>query len=514
MPTPLRARALPCLATALAALAALVAGSAEAFARPPAVVRHDAPVEVIVRLRAGVAPSRGVALVRALGGRVSLPPLPVIHGFAARLPRPAARALAQRPEVAAVSPNAPVRSRDAAADGAEARAAAYDRTVQADLAWAEAGATGRGVGVAVIDTGIAGSLPDFRGDGGSRVRAAVVTNPRATSAEDGYGHGTHVAGVIAGDAGDGQHVGVAPGASLISVKVSDDHGATSVLDVIYGLQFVIQHETELGIRVVNLSLSSSVAESASTDPLDAAVEAAWRRGIVVVAAAGNAGTAADAVSYAPGNDPYVITVGAIDDHGTPDDADDDFASWSSRGRTRDGYDKPDVLAPGAHMVSTLAPGSDFARACLDCVVDGRYFQVGGTSMAAAVVSGGVADLLHAHPGWTPDEVKGALVSTGAPLAGSADRVIRIRRALDATAEQRTANAGLTPNSLLAAVLSGQDVQGQSARWRAATWRRTDGPSWASATWRCDCSLDASGDLDPSAATWRSATWRRTTDFAK
>ncbi len=111
-------------------------------------------------------------------------------------------------------------------------------------------------------------------------------------------------------------MGVAPRANLISVKVSDDDGETTVLDVIYGIQFAVDNKDRFGIRVVNLSLSSTVAESYLTDPLDAAAESAWFSGLVVVAAAGNDGTAPDAVSYAPGNDPYVISVGGMDDRGT------------------------------------------------------------------------------------------------------------------------------------------------------------------------------------------------------
>ena len=219
-------------------------------------------------------------------------------------------------------------------------------------------ATGKGVGVAVIDTGIAGGLADFRnGDGsGSRIVASAVTNPDATTAEDTYGHGTHVAGLLAGDSSArgaddplrGRYAGTAPDASLVSIKASDDHGDASVLDVIYGIEFAVEHKDEFNIRVLNLSLESTVAESYRTDPLDAAVEAAWFQGIVVVTAAGNRGSDSDAVDYAPGNDPYAISVGAVDDQGTKQTKDDLRADWSSRGTTQDGYAKPDLYAPGAH----------------------------------------------------------------------------------------------------------------------------------------------------------------------
>ena len=157
-------------------------------------------------------------------------------------------------------------------------------------------------------------------------------------------------------------MGVAPAANLISIKASDDEGNATVLDVIAGIQFAVDHKAEYNIRVLNLSLESSATESYKTDPLDAAVEAAWFKGIFVVAAAGNRGPGGDAVSHAPGNDPYVVTVGAVDDKGTKEIADDEPTSWSSRGTTQDGFAKPDIYAPGAKIVSNLAPGSKYTRA--------------------------------------------------------------------------------------------------------------------------------------------------------
>ena len=238
---------------------------------------------------------------------------------------------------------------------------AYPFSVLAPQSWAMA--TGEGVGVAVIDTGIDGALPDFADENGdSRVVAAVVTNPDAKTAADTYGHGTHVAGIIAGDSGRrdvvdpawAKYIGIAPRANLIAIKASDDEGRGTILDAIYGLQFAVDHKDEFNIRVVNLSLSSTVAESYKTDPLDAAVESAYFHGILVVAAAGNRGAAADATAYAPANDPFALSVGAVDDQGTAERTDDATAEWSSAGVTQDGFAKPEIAAPGAHMVSTLA----------------------------------------------------------------------------------------------------------------------------------------------------------------
>src|SRR5205085_658038 len=163
----------------------------------------------------------------------------------------------------------------------------YPDSVQAPKAWSTS--TGKGVGVAVVDTGIAGTLPDFRtsqSDSTSRVVATVATNPYATSDNDSYGHGTHVAGIIAGNSSNrpnsdslkGDYVGVAPDANLVSVKVADEKGDATLLDVIYGLQFAVDNRDAYNIRVINLSLESTQAQSYKTDPLDAAAEAAWFNG--------------------------------------------------------------------------------------------------------------------------------------------------------------------------------------------------------------------------------------------
>jgi serine protease AprX len=466
---------------------------------------------VIVRFKPGTAPAAQRAAVRAAGGR-GLRDLHVINALAARLPGPGARALARSRDVAAVTPDAPVAPsyrRSVLTWTPSLLGTTFDQTTRALAVWAASlgTATGRGVGVAVLDTGIAGSLPDFKAaDGSSRVIASAVTNPDATTAEDRYGHGTHVAGLVAGDgrglgtadARYGRYMGTAPAANLISVKVSDDHGNATLIDVIAGLQFVVDHRGEYGIRVVNLSLDSTVAGSYRTDPLDAAAEAAWRHGIVVVAAAGNLGTAPDAVSYAPANDPYVITVGAVDEQGTAAVTDDTIPTWSSRGRTQDGFAKPDVLAPGAHIVGPLAPGSDFAALCPTCVVDGGYIRLSGTSMAAPIVAGVVADVLSVHPGWTPDQVKGAL-----SLQRSGE--VAADLAVLAPPTIRKANIGLAPSTLLTP--SG-DIDYTRASWGRASWTAAVGDlraSWGRASWGCDCAgLTAGTGL--TRASWGRASW--------
>ena len=218
-----------------------------------------------------------------------------------------------------------------------------------------------------------------------------------------------------------------------------------MLDVIYGLQFVVDHKNTYNIRVANLSLESTVAESYKTDPLDAAVEAAWFKGIVVVAAAGNRGSASDAVKYAPANDPYVISVGGVDDMGTDDQHDDKLADWSSRGLTQDGFDKPEVTAPGAHITSLLAPNSAFKTLCPSCVVSNEYMKIGGTSMAAPMVAGAIALMLQEDPSLTPNEVKGAILETTRSIRAAGDE-LEVDDAVD-EGDDSTANKGLTPNTM-------------------------------------------------------------------
>ena len=501
-------------------------------------------VEVIVQFETGVPEPAARDAIRVAGGE-SGRSAPLINGVMARMTAGDAERLSWDTRVRAVSLNAAVES-EAALDPAKL-ATSYVHSIRAERMW-NAGYTGKGVGVAVLDTGIQGDLPDFsrsETDGTSRVVASVVVNPGATGPGDSFGHGTHIAGLIAGNgfnrpAGDalqGRYAGVAPDADLISVKVSDENGGATLMDVIEGLQWVVENKAQHNIRVANLSLKSSVAESYKTDPLDAAVEAAWFNGIVVVAAAGNMGSAPDAVSYSPANDPYVITVGGVDDKGTKGIEDDQLATWSSRGRTQDGHEKPDVIAPGAKLVSTMAPGAKYRALCPSCIVDGHYFRVGGTSMAAAVVSGEIAQLLQAHPGLTPNQVKaivykrsrpvtsdvsssGALVdANGEPLpttVTSTSTVAGAEVAADkaiANPTTESANAGLTPNDLIDPATGNIDyaraswtraswteaVDGMRASWTRASWTRA---SWTRASWTA--SQQACSDFER--ASWTRASW--------
>jgi serine protease AprX len=392
---------------------------------------------------------------------------------------------------------------------------AYPDSVLAPQAWASA--TGAGVRVAVIDTGIDGTLPDFWDrSGASRVIASVVTNPGAATAGDSYGHGTHVAGIIAGDgrnrtASDpvaGRYVGIAPEADLISVKVGDDDGNATILDVIYGLQFVVDHKDAYNIRVVNLSLESTVAQSYRTDPLDAAVESAHFHGILVVAAAGNRGATPEAANFAPGNDPFALTVGAVDDRATADRSDDAYTEWSSVGRTQDGFSKPEIAAPGSQIVSTLAGGSDFASLCPSCIVDDEYIRAGGTSMAAPVVSGVAALVFQRHPDWTPDEVKSTLIATARNLGGGVDEV-NASAAVAAETPSPGTSAGIVPNDLVDASSGAIDYTRSS--WSRSSWSTAPESliaGWARSSWSCACFVSEGDAIDPTRSSWSRSSWSR------
>jgi serine protease AprX len=496
------------------ALAAALLGGLVAAA--PATAAAQAPATYIVQLRAGVPDAHGRALVRASGGHVT-GSVRLIHALVAHLSVAQARALRQAADVRALTINARVRPQDVV-NGSRLQTA-YPWSVSAPYAWPSA--TGEGVGVAVIDTGIAGQLQDFVDDDGtSRVKASVVTNPDATTANDTYGHGTHVAGILAGNGGardpsdpDFLHyIGLAPDANLISIKAADDDGNATVLDVIYGLQFVVDHQAAYNIRVVNLSLESTTAESYRTDPLDAAVESAYFHGILVVAAAGNRGATADAGDYAPGNDPWALSVGALDDNGTATRSDDTVASWSSSGTTQDGLPKPNILAPGAHIASTLAPGSAFASLCPSCVVSGGYFRAGGTSMAAPVVSGAAALVIQRHPDWSAAQVKAALVATGRSVSGTNVREVNAAAAVQLSSPPASVDPNLPQNDIVDA-RSGE-IDYTRSSWSRSSWSTAVGDlgaSWARSSWSCTCP-GGDGQVDPTRSSWSRSSWSTKWDY--
>jgi serine protease AprX len=290
-----------------------------------------------------------------------------------------------------------------------------DQVVGASSAW-QSGADGHGIDVALIDTGVtpvnglsaSGKLvygPDLSFDS---------QNPD-TAYLDGYGHGTAMAGIIAGNDGTtGGYQGVAPAARIVSVKVGASSGAADVSQIIAGIDWATQHAHDpgLNIRVINLSLGTDSMQAYQVDPLAHAAEEAWRHGVAVVVSGGNDGTATNAVAD-PAIDPFLIAVGAEDPAGTVTPSDDSVASFSQRGT---GNRHVDLVAPGAYVYGLLAPKSTLASQYPAAIFGGRFLRGSGTSQAAAVVSGMVADLLSARPALTPDQVKQALTSTAVRIS--------------------------------------------------------------------------------------------------
>lgn len=298
----------------------------------------------------------------------------------------------------------------------------YPAWVGADQLHAS-GIDGSGVAIAIIDTGLWPKVSNELAvvDGVNTVGRATDRERRLFSpgrVRDESGHGTHITSVAAGRelSADGFYEGVAPGADIVVVRAFDDNGYGSYVDVIEGIQWVIDRQAALNIRVLNLSFSADPQSYYWDDPLNQAVMAAWEAGIVVVTSAGNTGPEPMTVGV-PGNVPYVVTVGSVDDNHTPDDRSDDFlSSFSSTGPTHEGFVKPELAAPGGHMLAHMNPNGTIAKSYREYMHESNhYFTMSGTSQSAAVISGVAALVLQADPTLTPDDVKCRLLSSAKPV---------------------------------------------------------------------------------------------------
>jgi serine protease AprX len=456
------------------------------------------------------------AVVDAAGGRV-MRRIALVHGVAARVPHGALARLRHADGVrAAVADRALAPRGDTAVDPDAGLTLRQVRTViGADRL---APVLGSPVDVALVDTGVApvrgldgGNVvdgPDFSADGGVRGQQHL----------DSFGHGTHMAGIIAGDDPTANFDGVAAGAArVVNVRVGDHLGATSLSRVLAGIDWTVRNRSRggLDIRVLNLALGAQVDGSYRNDPLAYAVEQAWQRGIVVVTAAGNGG-ATDGHLDSPAYDPYVIAVGAADTVGTVSTADDvlaDFSSIGSADRT------PDVVAPGVGIVSLRVSGGLLDESYPGARIGTSWFRGSGTSQAAAVVSGAAALLLERRGDLDPDEVKAALRATAHPLAGADVRgqgagTIDVAAAVTArlrNTDQRWPRAGEGGSwrirggfgpELAVEPNRGQDWSSRrwsSRRWSAEEWasRRWSADDWASRRW--------SGD-DWSSRRWSGFAW--------
>jgi subtilisin family serine protease len=490
-------------------------------------------VSVIVRERPGAtAPDR---VIKAVGGAVGRR-FAALDSLVAEVPRSAIPVLQTAQGVVSVTPNVRLHllsgvysSTSGSYSEASDPYSIYNLTqhVGAQKYWA-AGYTGKGVDIALIDSGVAPV-------DGLTASGKVVNGPDVSFESqapnlrylDTFGHGTHMAGIIAGRdneavagsyVGDSTHfIGVAPDARIVSIKAADSHGATDVSQVLAAIDWVVQHKNDngLNIRVLNLSFGTDSNQEYYLDPLAYAVEVAWFKGIFVSASAGNQGfgTALDGLSD-PAYDPYVLAVGASVSQGSSYSGDSvaSFSSVSLRVRT------PDVVVPGAHVQSLRDPGSyvDVKNSSTG-LINSRFFRGSGTSQAAAFASGVAALVISQRPSATPDQVKALLKSTAVALAfasssseGSGEVNLAstlkasvplfstqsyLRSTGTGTLEASRGNAHLVANGV---TLSGeQDIfghavntttlaslEGKASAWSGGVWNGNtwEGSGWTASTW--------------------------------
>jgi serine protease AprX len=414
--------------------------------------------------------------------------------------------LARMPGVAAITTDAPVQLA-----GGLSSTQQWPFVSGVARGWANVtnGSLAQPPAIAIVDSGIDASRADF---GGRVIKQVTLTSLTGNSPGDGRGHGTFVAGIAAGSAPG--YTGAAPTAPLVSLDVMDDQGMALTSDVIAAADWIYQNKAAYNIRVANFSLHSTALASVFWDPLDRAVEKLWFSGVVVVTAAGNYAVNGQksGVLYAPGNDPFVLTVGADDVSGSVSTNDDTAAPWSSYGYTLDGFAKPDVAAPGRYMIGPTAMTSTLAAERPASIVAPGYIQLSGTSFAAPVVAGTAAYLLALHPAWTPDQIKGAIMLT-------AKRTPSALPLSEGVGEIDAAGAALVssppnPNAALERFLVADPSGGSTPVFDAASWgsaAQTDASwgsaSWGSASWGSASWGSASwGTLAWSSASWGTASW--------
>ena len=413
--------------------------------------------------------------------------LPIINAFAAQLSAQAALDLTNDPNIRWVSLDAPIegskkRTEEESAQETPPPVNYFLDTLDVRPVW-EMGLMGQGITVAVIDSGTnqekdlqvnpAKAKPD------SRVLEQLTFNSNAGHVNDATGHGTHVAGIIGGSGyrSDGLYAGIAPEVNFVSLKISDDTGMAYESDAIGAMQWVLDHKDKYNIRAVNMSVNSTQESSYHTSPLDAAAEILWFNGIVVVASVGNKGSGSgyNTANAAPANDPFIITVGATNEHGSADISNDTLASFSAHGTTVDGFNKPEIIAPGTDIISILGPGIWISEHPDHVVMNGEYFRLSGTSMSAPMVTGAVVLLLQDEPNLTPDQVKYRLINSDRFIGGG-DPYLDIYAAVTGTSSE-SANTGLVASKLL---WTGDDpVSWDSVAWNSVAWNSV---AWNSVAW--------------------------------
>ena len=530
--------------TAVAVSAALLLAAAPAGATSATSAAEGEIQRVVVRASAATVEGLRDAVLRA-GGTVRRE-LPIINGFAADVPAGTVKSIDAVAGVD-VTPDARLQPHSSAASIATlgydsnttGSLSAITRIIGAQDLWAQ-GYTGRGVDIALIDTGIA-PVPGLDGPG-KVVHGPDLSfdsqNPDLVN-NDSYGHGTHMASIIAGrDEGTSRSalgcltclnssgfsdttkfVGVAPEARLVNVKVGATDGAVDVSQVIAALDWVVQYGKTggLNIRVLNLSYGTDASQDYVLDPLSYAAGVAWRKGVVVVVSGGNDGTM-NAELANPAYNPRLLAVGADDPMGTMERSDDTVPAFASRSTTRRNVD---IIAPGVSVLGLKSPGSFSDAHYPNATVGTRFMKGSGTSQSAAVVSGAVALILERYPNATPDQVKELLRNTAYMLKttskpdqgrGLIDLSRAMQRSLPNSTQTVVQSTGLgTLDGARGSYrlfdgdveLRGEiDIFGKpwnASRWSADSWNATawTGGEWNASRW--------SGDTW-AASRWSSAEW--------
>jgi len=509
---------------------ALQSGATDAAAASPATPAGD----YVVRTEPGQLPT-----LESLLARMGLRPtreLAVIDAVAVTLPSGEADELRANPRVLSVTPDASVSLLSTTyVPGQDVNSQYSLGNMVGSRGWWNK-YTGAGVDVALIDSGVTPVVG--LADTGKVINGPDLTPESQNSSSrylDTYGHGTFMAGIIAGhDPGINPatnqgnstvFLGVAPAARIVSVKVADAHGNSDVSQVIAGIDWVVQHAHDPGmnIRVLNLSFGTNSSQAYTLDPLAYAVEVAWRAGIAVVTSAGNSGASNGRLTD-PALDPYVIAVGADDLNGTPSITDDTIPAFSSRG---DGIRNPDLVAPGAHVQSLRVPGSYIDNTYGGTgAIDSRFFRGSGTSQAAAFISGCLALTMQKYPNLTPDQAKALLISSASPLKAADPRaqgagLVNMRNVAGAqpTAMTQTWTRSTGTGTLEGArgdahisldgiALTGEtDINGQTFNATAIASAEAAGTSWTGGTWNGSAWSGrtwTSGNWD--SAIWAGRTW--------
>ncbi|HKD34236.1 MAG TPA: S8 family serine peptidase [Gaiellaceae bacterium] len=517
----LLALALIALATPFSAAAADGHGSPPSYLAPSlqraAAQTPDSSVEVIVQGPSASSARNALDEYGSVGSRLG-----VVDAAAGTIEASDLTELADRPGLVITPDNPVVLDTRKTSDTGLGSGELWPRAVGVDQYWGKhAKPIGPAPTIAFVDSGIEPGRTDF----GNRVLASVdMTDLPDNSPSDGFGHGTLVSGLAAGSAP--HYTGAAPTAGIVSLDVMDDQGKARTSDVIAAAQWILAHRDEYDIRVANFSLHSATESSFRWDPLDKAVEKLWFSGVVVVASAGNQGQSENKpvrMGFAPANDPFVVTVGALDLHNSTNTEQTSVAPWSAWGYTYDGFAKPEISAPGRLITGPVPAGSTLATDQKNQVVqtaDGTYIKLSGTSLSAPIASGVADDLLALRPDLTPDQVKGALMLGALPLrkvrtaaAGVGEVNLPAAAAITAPPNpNRALDHFLVPDPAGDGVIfddaAWHDAAKACSTWNAVSWSDGwNGALWSVSAWATVSWSDVSwSDVSWSDVSWSDVSW--------